>query len=375
MTPSDVLRGRKLWVPPCLFQRAGRGELTVEASRLPLHDRNRLALLRGSYEPAPHSFAHLWLIQPQRAFAAGSAAANIAPHEAPASGSAPKQLLNCCRAPMHAWEAHPWSSARHFCAVHEAHTPTPAGERASPVTLASEASTTTFPSPAPVSPPAPPPDTSSPAPESLPELVATGLSEEHPPISDESTASATRYTERPHSKAHAAGPCAKARGSIRLVARERGSCASSARTTLQALVAAIALGSVACGGSVASTPGAGAPDAALQDAGNDAHGGSLTDAGSVEASSDAGGLVACAKACIASSGGGGGGCPVLLLYECLRGPCGDNASTAICAAADGTPPSASTILCAQRAFPNCPANSCQNDATCLAFVACIEACH
>jgi hypothetical protein len=142
---------------------------------------------------------------------------------------------------------------------------------------------------------------------------------------------------------------------------------------VRALVAATALGSAACGGSVATTPGTAAPDAALQDASNDAHGDSVPETGSGDAGSDAGELVACATACIASTGGAGG-CPVLLLYECLRGPCGDSASTAICAAGDGTPPSVGTIRCAQNAFPSCPANSCQHDSTCLAFVACIEAC-
>jgi hypothetical protein len=83
-------------------------------------------------------------------------------------------------------------------------------------------------------------------------------------------------------------------------------------------------------------------------------------------------LVACVQGCIATTNDN---CPVLLLYECLSGPCGGPASTSICGGGNGvTPPSLSTIQCAQAAFPGCP-GTCQGDSSCKAFVACIEQCH
>lgn len=109
---------------------------------------------------------------------------------------------------------------------------------------------------------------------------------------------------------------------------------------------------VGCGGIVATPGDAGSPDAA--DTGSDST------------------LAACAHACVGATSND---CPVLLLYDCLRASCGDNASTAICEAGDGTPAPLATIQCARATFPTCPSASCQGSQTCEAFVACIEACH
>ncbi len=82
-------------------------------------------------------------------------------------------------------------------------------------------------------------------------------------------------------------------------------------------------------------------------------------------------LTACASGCATAAGNAVNGCPSLLTYGCLAGPCGASASGDLCHPAGTT--AASTILCAQSALSTCP-TACQSDATCMAFVACIEAC-
>lgn len=138
---------------------------------------------------------------------------------------------------------------------------------------------------------------------------------------------------------------------------------------------------MASGASDAGAQDAVARDADTRDAAaRDAPGaadvvGPSVDAGdepTADAGPDAAALVGCVQGCIAATSDN---CPVLLLYSCLSGPCGDPASTSICGGGDGvTPPPVSTIQCAQAAFPTCP-GTCQGDASCKAFVACIEQCH
>jgi hypothetical protein len=147
------------------------------------------------------------------------------------------------------------------------------------------------------------------------------------------------------------------------------------------LKAWLLLGLASCGGAVVTGPkDAGVQDEGAQDA-NARDGPGATEGGpSVDASDepgadsgpDAAALVACVQACIATTNYN---CPVLLLYPCLSGPCGDPASTAICGGGNGvTPPPVSTIQCAQAAFPTCP-GTCQGDSSCKAFVGCIDQCH
>lgn len=148
------------------------------------------------------------------------------------------------------------------------------------------------------------------------------------------------------------------------------------------LIAWLALGLAACGGAVATGPGdgggqeGGAPETGVHDASGDGEAGWPSADASEEPGGDSGPdasvLVACVQGCIAATNDN---CPVLLLYSCLSGPCGDPASTSICGGGNGvTPPPVSTIQCAQAAFPTCP-GTCQGDLSCKAFVACIDQCH
>jgi len=132
----------------------------------------------------------------------------------------------------------------------------------------------------------------------------------------------------------------------------------------------------ACGGRTEERPQATDGGSGGNDAAADVAAAPLdaSDASNADAP-DGAALQACAHQCVVDSGGGGGGCPVLLTYDCLRGPCGDSASTLICEAGNGMPAPLATIQCVQAAFPSCPANTCQGSTACKAFMACIEGCH